>query len=789
MDQRFRLITLFFIISIDCKLVSAEVIPDTTLGKENTIVTSTTTKSGVITEIKGGAQRNNNLFQSLLKLNIYSGDQLNIINQKGIDRILIRVTGGSSTTIDGVLNSVGKADIFILNQNGLLINKNAVFNIGGSLALSTSTSINFSDGYKFISSGISTQDLSSAQPVSLSFNNYSQEINIFGNGNFNNQSNDVTTNSLIKNNTKDGSIYPGTGKNILLAGNGINLYGGIISNDTGNISIESIQNGDLDFYNLNSYSIDHIDSFADIKLDGNSAIFSRGDGAGSITLDAKNIYLNESSTIEIGNYGSRHAGNIKLYGKEDIIFSNDINNFTKSGILSENVSSGKGPSIFINANNLSVKSSSNIATTNYLSGTGGDIFINLSNNLTEISLTNTATKNTLIGTFSFGSGNAGYIDISTRNINLYNGSNITSNSFGLGSNGLIKINNSGDITIDGYTSIDFLSSSINSSTFSSANAAGLNIFTTNLYITNGGRVSSSTFNSGNGGNVLIKATGTVFVTGPARGFAAPSRISASAIPLNPQLQRLYKTPSVPSGNPGNLTITANSLRISEGGQITTQNAGLGKGGDILLNSNDTVLRQNSSISGNAGSNGNGGNITLNTGAFAADRSSSVLAQAIRGKGGNISINAGGIIGNPRISASSELGVDGTVQVRGDTLKRQDSVKASPKLIISPFTQKCIPGSEEGKLIGVTRDFINDEVLDNLAARPEQVKFVDDTDGGKIKPLIRERGYIKRIDGEFEFVYMIPADAIISSAQNQSACALMKSVGERTTVRTTQPLPN
>lgn len=792
MDQRFRLITLFFIISIDCKLVCAEVIPDTTLGKESTIVTSTTTKSGLITEIQGGAQRNNNLFQSLLKLNIYSGEQLNIINQKGIDRIIIRVTGGNSTTIDGVLNSAGKADIFILNQTGLLINKNAVFNIGGSLALSTSTSINFSDGYKFISSGLNAQNLSSASPISLSFSSFSQEINIFGNGNVNNQSKNIAYTPLVIGNNKSGSIYPGAGKNILLAGNGINLNGGIVSSDTGNINIISIKSGNLNFYDLSSFFVDRTASFSDIILDNNSAIFSKGDGAGSITLNAKNISLDKSSTIEVGNYGFKDSGNIYLNSSENITFSNnDVQNSSRTGILSENVSTGKGADTIINALNLSIQNSSSIVTTTYLKGFGGDIIFGLSNNLTENSdkSMSLAPGSPVIGTFSFGDGRAGRIDISTQSINLYNGSNISSNAFGSGNNGLVLIKNSGNIYIDGYRSIDFLPSSINSSTFSSANAAGVNIFTTNLYVSNSGRVSSSTFNSGSGGNVLIQATGTVSVTGQPNKFTAPSRIAASAIPLNPQLQILYKTPSVPSGDAGNVSITANRLSVSDSGQITTRNDGSGNGGNIILNSDSTVLRQNGSISASAGRNGNGGNITLNTGAFAADRSSSVLAQAVRGKGGNISINAGGIVGSPYVSATSELGVDGSVQIRGETLKRQSSVKASPKPIIETFKQKCIPGSEEGKLIGVTRDFINDEVLDNLAARPEQVKFVDDTDGGKIKPLIRERGYIKRSDGKFEFVYMIPADAIISSVQNQSACALLKSVGEGTTVHTTQPLPN
>jgi filamentous hemagglutinin family protein len=806
-----------------------EVVPDSSFGSENTIVSNVKAQTGTISNISGGAIRGSNLFHNILMFNINKGDEVNFINLNNTNRIFIRVTGENSSLIDGILRSKSDSDIFVINPKGLIISNNAVFDIGGSLLLTTTSKIGFEDGNNLNSIGQNNYVLSSSQPASLSFDSSSGNIFIFGNKHSIIQNSEYPQAPYLADISKNGSIFSGSNRNVTIAGNGVNLNGGVISNDTGSINIFSIKEGDIKIdYSKNTFSALSNNIFANLTLGNHSLIFTKGNGNGAINIFGSNINLNDRSLIIADNYGSLRGGDISINASDTLSLNEVDSTFERSLIYSENISGNNGGNIYIRANSINLNNSVGIGSISFSKGEGGSVYINTENTLQgnsdnrtnqtlvspfvsslsfiqgksgNISVSSKEIKlsdGSLIGNFCFGNTNCGNVEVDAYYINLLNGGIISSNTFGAGNSGLVDIH-SGIINILGYRKYDFFPSAINTTSFGSGNANNVNIFSERLDILDGGRLGSSALNSGNSGNVYVNVVKEILISGQPNASINPSQISASSSFVDPKLTDYYNLNTPLTAKAGNLSISTEYLRVSEGGRISVQNDSTGdggtaninaskifldngniiastrqaSGGDINIFSNITALKNNSLISGNAGGNGKGGNISINTGAFASGRSSSVLTQAVRGQGGNISINAEGIIGSPYISASSELGVDGIVQIRGDELKRQNNFKILPKPSIPNFSPKCVPGSEEGRIIGVTRDYINDEVLDNLAARPEQLKFVDDEDGGKIKPLIRERGYVKRDDGKLEFIYVIPADVVISSRQNLSACTLLE----------------
>jgi large exoprotein involved in heme utilization and adhesion len=90
------------------------------------------------------------------------------------------------------------------------------------------------------------------------------------------------------------------------------------------------------------------------------------------------------------------------------------------------------------------------------------------------------------------------------------------------------------------------------------------------------------------------------------------------------------------------------------------------------------LRQSEITSTVHGARGNGGNIAIAAQNVVLDRSQ-ILAKAVLGHGGNIVIGAGEFIKSPDslISASSELGISGAIEIEGPRVDLNGSLVVLP----------------------------------------------------------------------------------------------------------------
>jgi filamentous hemagglutinin family protein len=125
----------------------AQIIPDATLGNENSTVTpGATVRGGEADLIDGGAIRGSNLFHNFQEFNVGEGQRVYFANPDGIDSILSRITGGNPSNIFGTLGVDGTADLFFLNPNGIVFGENAVLDVEGSFYASTAEAIPLGDG-------------------------------------------------------------------------------------------------------------------------------------------------------------------------------------------------------------------------------------------------------------------------------------------------------------------------------------------------------------------------------------------------------------------------------------------------------------------------------------------------------------------------------------------------------------------------------------------------------------------------------------------------------------------
>lgn len=131
------------------------------------------------------------------------------------------------------------------------------------------------------------------------------------------------------------------------------------------------------------------------------------------------------------------------------------------------------------------------------------------------------------------------------------------------------------------------------------------------------------------------------------------------------------------------------------------------------------MRQNSGISATAGNNGNGGNITINQPFIVAmpSENNDITANAFQGKGGKISIGTPGMFGisfkaqatplTSDITASSQFGVSGTVQVNVQDIVRNCGLKgkviSADALHCNQATTKAIIKSQNNYLIALKKN--------------------------------------------------------------------------------------
>ncbi len=735
---------------------SAQLIPDTTLGNESSIVTPNVNINGLASDrIDGGATRGANLFHSFGQFNVGEGRGVYFSNPGGIERILTRVTGGDSSNILGTLGVLGHADLFLINPNGVIFGPNARLDLKGSFIGSTASSIKFANGLEFSATNPQTPPLLMINvPLGLQYGPNAGRIQVQGLGNqliFNPQ-----TFAFLRIDGKGLEVPPG--QTLALVGGEVDLSGGNLTAQGGSIELGSVQEGLVTLTPTNpgwALSYQGVQNFQDILLSKGAAINTSGLTPGRIHVQGRQVTLTDGSVVVASNLGAGNGGNVTITALESLELSgtNPLNSLP-SLLDSETTTAGAGGGLFISTKRLRLRDGAQLLSGTFGSGSAGVLSVNASESVELIGVSPDGLfasglfSSSAVGT----TGDAGNLTINTGQLVIRDGARVSSETLGGGRGGNLTVNALRSVELTGTTP-DGFSGGLFTATQGIGNAGNLTINTGQLIVRDGAQAVSGTASQGRGGDLSVNASQSVELIGTSA--ISASGLLASAIVGNgaggdltistPKLivrdgavvsvsnfaSRNLAPPG--TGPAGNLQIQAGTIRLDNQGTITAAAAG-GDKGNITIDSQDIQMRRGSAITTNATGPSAGGNIAINTDTVVALENSDITANALNNRGGRVIVNAQGIFGTqfrPKITpesditASSDLGAEfsGIVQINTPDVDPSSGLVELPTSVVDVeglvARNLCTPKQASSSFVVTGRGGLpaspNDPLIDEVLA--------------------------------------------------------------------------
>ncbi len=631
---------------VSCIPVNAQIVPDNSLGSENSVVTPNVNIRGINSDrIDGGAVRGGNLFHSFEEFNVDEGRGAYFSNPDNIINILSRVTGNDISQILGTLGVLGNANLFLINPNGIVFGPNARLDVGGSFFASTADGILFENGVEFAASNPEAPPLLTINmPIGLNIRENPGTI--------------VNQSVAVDSEDNFVGLQVAPRRTLGFVGGDIQIEGGILTAPQGRIELGSVEGNN--FVSLTpidkgyATSYEGVQNFRDIALSQGAFVDVQGEGGGDIQVQGQRVTLTEGSVIEASTQGSESGGISTIRASESVeVVDSSIFADVNSG------ATGQGGNIIINTQNLLVQDGGRISTSTFGNGNAGNMSVQ-ANQIEVIGINTNGRSSGLratVGSQAFG--NSGTLNIDTQNLSVRDGAQVLTSTFGNGNGGNLAVTAT-DIEVVGTSADGQIRSGLFTTVESEAigNAGNLTINTQHLLVQDGARILADTFAEGNAGNLtintqrlLVQDGGQISASIFGSGEGGNLSIIANEIELvgtsdeNQSLSGLFAQTNPESiGNAGNLTIDTQRLIVRDGARVSASTFGEGDAGQLSIRATDFVeVTGNSSfINADVRSEaiGNAGDLTINTQRLLVEDGGQISASIFgSGEGGNLSIIA------------------------------------------------------------------------------------------------------------------------------------------------------
>ncbi|MCU0534758.1 MAG: filamentous hemagglutinin N-terminal domain-containing protein [Hydrococcus sp. Prado102] len=364
---------------------------------------------------------------------------------------------------------------------------------------------------------------------------------------------------------------------------------------------------------------DNAQLFTDTSSTGN---------AGDINLSVRQLLVRDGAAITtMAGLGSQgNGGTLTINATESVrLIGTSANGQPSSGLISATLGKGRAGDLSLTTRQLLVQDGATISTTagTGSEGDGGTLTVNATESVRLIGTSANGQLSSSLDSATFGKGRAGNLNLTTRQLLVENGAEISAATAG-GQGGTITVN------------------------------------ADRMEIRNGGQLLTTTSGDSEAGDIKLQVNDSILLTGTNSGLFANTTED-----------------STKNANGGDIftdRISPQTLTIADGATISVNSQGKGTGGEVRLQA-DSLTLDNGSISAETVST-DGGNITLNVQDLLFLRNSSQISTTAGtaeagGDGGRIFLDAGSIVAvpdeNSDITANAFLGDGGRVVIKTDSI--------------------------------------------------------------------------------------------------------------------------
>jgi filamentous hemagglutinin family protein len=600
-----------------------------------------------------GRQHGTNLFHSFRDFNLNSHESVTFSGPNTVQNLLSRVTGGNPSHIDGTIRStIPNANLYFLNPYGIMFGPNARLDVQGSFHASTADYLRLGEDGRFDARQPSNSLLTVAPVEAFGFLSPVQgniaSISVEG-------YNEVTEDWEPK---TTGLTVP-EGKSLSLIGGNLQIKNGtffntITVNDEGHqisqthkLPILSAPEGRMNLASvaasgeiqLGTIDVSSFARLASIQISENVQLQVTGEGGGAIFIRSGEFVVH-NSTIEANTLGDKKSGLIDIQ-------ANRVSLSHGAEIKGNTEGSADGADINIQAETITIAGENQNFVRSAIYARSG-------------------ISKTLVGDDL---GKAGTISLQAKKIALTDGALISGSSYGGGQGGNVIINATESVSLSGEAQDN--NTVIAAAAYGKGkpgHAGKVFIQAKKIRLTDGSYIVSSTTGTGEGGEVKLRASEFVSLSGEdSQGNLTRIRLTTS-----------YKKPE--AGNAGSLDIEAANIFLTHGAYLTSRTTGNGDGGQITLLAKEAVILTGLGSKGNGSDifaltrgEGNGGTISINTNVLLLADKASFSADSFgeitnAGMAGDITIQANRLLlTDSRIGTATTAASGGNISLTIPTL--------------------------------------------------------------------------------------------------------------------------
>ncbi|HEX2825959.1 MAG TPA: filamentous hemagglutinin N-terminal domain-containing protein [Burkholderiales bacterium] len=486
-----------------------------------------------------------------------------------------------------------------------------------------------------------------------------------------------------------------------------------------------------------------------------SSATAGGGNAGRVTVDAGRVDLRRGAVIDSSTFGAGAGGHVSVTATEAINVSGSSAAGVVSTISSFSTGAGAGGDLSLSAPTISVDGGSLLANTSatgaagrinidagrldvtrgglidsstFAAGAGGQVNVTATDAIT-VSGTSASGGTSTISSLSAGTGSGGDLSLSAATISvdagsllvnataagdagrmlvsggrvtISNGGVLASGTAGSGRGGTMRVTATESILVTGEAGGS--RSRMTNSSNGTGDAGEIFVIAPDITLQDRGFIRGIASDRGRAGNVTVRASTLALNSGgeistSTTGFGRGGNIDIRATGRTDMTDSSIRSTSSAAGEAGNIALDAGGSLIMLRSAITTE-ANRADGGNIFIKANDILRMTDSEITTSVGSGfGNGGNITIDP-IFVVLDSSRIIANAFGGNGGNIDISTDALLksGDSTISASSQLGVQGTIRISAPDSDLAGSLTPLASGLIDPsqlLRQSCSARAASG----------------------------------------------------------------------------------------------